>query len=387
MTERLPQSAYTDTAWFTNELRTVFANAWIPAGTVHDFRAAGDYRTVLCGTAQIMVIRDKAGNLGAFHNFCRHRGAVLLDDREGNCGSVLVCPYHRWTYALDGALRGIPDRAECFPDLDLSAHGLKPAAFGVFRDIVFVNPDPNADFATWIEPLQDKAWPHDLAASDVSEAVPLYYDMKCDWKIYVENALDGYHLSYLHEKTIGGPPPGLNAWNIFGDHLVWYATEEGIRHRLPLKIRSKYGTAGAIRSAATPGYGGVYYLFPATLLLLTPWAFSWSTLHPVAPGRCRLVMRHWIGPGQTKDLRKYIQGYDKRTNTISSDGWTVHPLESGDFQTEDMWICEMIQKGMESPAYEHGPLARGAGGEDAIALFHGLMSRAMSLPGQQPQTD
>jgi phenylpropionate dioxygenase-like ring-hydroxylating dioxygenase large terminal subunit len=377
MTERLPQTAYTDVGWFKNEQHTVFANAWIAAGIVHDFKDPGDFRTVQCGTARLVVIRDKDGELRAFHNFCRHRGAVLLDDQGGNCGGALVCPYHRWTYSLDGSLRGVPDKAECFPNLDQSANGLKPAAMGVFRDIVFVNPNPGADFETWIAPLEQREWPHDLAASDVKEAVPLFYDMKCDWKIYVENALDGYHLSYLHEKTIGGPAPGLNAWEMTGDHLIWYSTEEGIRHRLPLKIRKKYGTAGAIKSAVTPGYGGVYYLFPATLLLLTPWAFSYSTLHPVAPGRCHLSMRHWVGPGQKTDLRKYIQGYDKATNIISSDKWTKHPLESGDFQTEDMWICEKIQQGLESPAYEHGPLAKGAGGEDAICLFHDLMSRSM----------
>ena len=86
-------------------------------------------------------------------------------------------------------------------------------------------------------------------------------------------------------------------------------------------------------------------------------------------------VRHWVGPWQSKDERKYIAGYDKATNIISSDNWTQHPLETGDFQTEDVWICEKVQKGLESPAYSHGPLSEGPGAEDSLRWFHEILSR------------
>ena len=210
---RPPKEAYTRQDWLDRELDGVFADAWVFAGVTGDFDNPGDYRTVRCGRASVMVVLGKDGTLMAHHNVCRHRGAELLEGEAGSTGGTLVCPYHRWTYGLDGSLRGVPDRETCFPDLDRGSLGLKPAAIGQFRDMIFVNPDPAADFDTWIAPLRGKEWPHDLFASDVKEAVPLLYDLKCNWKVFVENAIDGYHLAYLHENTLGGglmrPPSSL----------------------------------------------------------------------------------------------------------------------------------------------------------------------------------
>lgn len=373
---RPPREAYTTASWIERERETIFRDGWAFAGVANDFKDDGDYRLVRSGSASLIAVKDKQGDLRAFHNLCRHRGVELLDDDSGNTGGSLVCPYHRWTYGLDGTLRGLPDKATCFPDLDRGSLDLKPAGIGQFKDLVFVNPDPKTDFDSWIAPLIDREWPHDLFADDVKEAVPLVYDLKCDWKVFVENAIDGYHLAYLHENTLGGPLPDQNLWERAGDHLIWYATEDGIRHRLPKKVRDKAGSVGIIESAKTPGYGGVYHLFPATIIVPTPYGLSVSTLHPTLPGRCRMNVRHWVGPWQSRDERKHIQGFDRKTGVISSDNWTMHPLETGDFQTEDVWICEKVQRGLQSPAYEHGPLAQGAGAEDPIRWFHEtLLSR------------
>ncbi|MGI9511428.1 MAG: aromatic ring-hydroxylating oxygenase subunit alpha [Anderseniella sp.] len=375
MTHRPPKQTYTDAEWFEHEKKTLFANAWTFVGTVHDFRRAGDYRTAACGNAPVSIVLDKRGTLRAFHNVCRHRGAELLDGANGNCGGTIVCPYHRWTYAHDGSLRGIPNKNECFPDLDRSELGLSLASVGVFKDLVFANPDATADFDSWIAPLKGKDWPHDLAAADIREASPLTYELKCDWKVFVENAIDGYHLAYLHENTLGGPLPGLNEWEQAGDHMIWYATEEGVRHRLPMKLRKEAGNVGIIEKASRPGYGGVYYLFPATIIIPTPYGISISALQPTAAGCCRMTVRHWVGPWQSIDEREHIPGYDQSTGVISSDNWKIHPLETGDFQTEDVWICEKVQRGLESPAYVHGPLSAGPGAEDAISWFHAALSK------------
>jgi len=375
--ERLPRLAYTETDWFDRERQTLFADAWYFICTTSDVADAGDYRTIQIGNAPIAVVRQRHGDLAAILNVCRHRGAVLLEGESGNAGGSLVCPYHRWTYGLDGGLRGVPDRAACFPDLDRASLGLKPAALGVFKDLVFVNPNPDAKFDRWIAPIRGQEWPHDLFAADVREATPLLYDMKCNWKIFVENAIDGYHLAYLHQKTLGGPTTDQNLWQRVGDHMIWYAAEDGIRHRLPAKIRDQVGTTGIIKSASNPGYGGVYYLFPSTLIVPTPFGLSLSTLHPVATDRTRMTVRHWVGPWQSTDERKHVPGYDKAAGVISSDNWTKHPLETGDFQTEDVWICEKVQRGMAATAYEHGPLSQGPGAEDPIRWFHKTLHKQM----------
>lgn len=366
----LNKEAYTDVAWQRRERETVFANAWQFAGTAQDFQRAGDFVTVQMGAFPLAIVKMKDGTLQAYHNVCRHRGATLLEGTMGNAGQTLVCPYHRWTYGLDGRLRGAPDMAACFPNLDRNALSLKPAALGVFKDLVFANPNPDADFSAWIKPMEERAWPHDISTPELREAVPLIYDMKCDWKVFVENAIDGYHLAYLHEHTLGGPRPSENVWEKFGDHMIWYATDdETARHRLPGLIRRQTKNLPRLKHTADAEYGGVYFLFPSTLIVPTPFGFSVSTLRASAPGRCRMTVRHWVGPWQSKDPRKSISGFDKASGIISSDHWKRHPLETGDFQTEDVWICERVQQGLESPAYEAGPLAKGAGAEDPVAWF------------------
>ncbi len=366
----LPRDAYTSAEWQKREREDLFSDTWQFAGTAQDFETIGDFRTVQAGAFPLAIVKSKDGTLQAHHNLCRHRGATLLDDVSGNTGSSLVCPYHRWTYCLDGRLRGVPDLAICFPDLDRAGLGLKPAGLGVYKGLVFVNPNPDADFSEWIEPLESASWPHNLASEELREAVPLIYDMKCDWKVFVENAIDGYHLAYLHEHTLGGPGPSENVWEKLEDHMVWYATDDGAaRHRVPGLIRKQTKSLPSLKHTAGMEYAGVYLLFPSTLIVPTPFGFSVSSLRPTAPGQCRMTVRHWVGPGQSKDHRKGISGYDKSSGVISSDHWKKHPLETGDFQTEDVWICERVQQGLESPAFEAGPLARGTGAEDPVAWF------------------
>ena len=366
----LPRHAYISSEWQKREREELFANAWQFAGTKHDYEMTGDFRTVQAGAFPLAVVRSKDGSLQAHHNVCRHRGATLLEDEAGNAGSSLVCPYHRWTYGLDGRLRGAPDLANCFPDLDRAGLGLKPASVGVYKDLVFVNPKPDADFSEWVRPIEQSVWPHDISANELREAAPLIYDMKCDWKVFVENAIDGYHLAYLHEQTLGGPRPSENVWEKRGDHMVWYATDDKTtRHRIPGLIRKQTKNMPRLKHVSGEDYGGVYLLFPSTLIVPTPFGFSVSSLSPTAPGRCRMTVRHWVGPWQSRDPRKSISGYDKSSGVISSDHWKKHPLETGDFQTEDVWICERVQRGLESPAYEAGPLAQGEGAEDPVAWF------------------
>lgn len=368
----LPREAYTTQKWLDRERAELFSKTWHFVGLAHELKDVGDYVTVQAGMFPLMVLVDKDETLSAFHNICRHRGATLLEG-AGNTGKSIVCPYHRWTYVTDGRLKGMPHMQTCFPDLDRASLGLKPASVGLFKGLVFVNADPDADFDAFINPIADKAWPHDLTARDVVEVPTLHYKLKCDWKVFVENGIDGYHLAYLHESTLGGPEVDENIWVKCDHHMIWYATEEaGVLHSLPLKNRkeAKAMWASKIKSAEEPGYAGVYHLFPNTLIAATPYSFSINTLSPTGVGTCDLTVRHFGKKGEMGDQRKYIPGYDKTTNTIRSELWKKPALESGDFQTEDVWICEKIQMGLNSPAFEWGPLSQGPGAEDPIRWFH-----------------
>ncbi len=375
---RLPRGAYTDQSWFEKEQAAIVEPAWTFACTPGDLPKPGDYLTLTVGRYPLAILRDKRGDLRAFHNVCRHRGAALLEGR-GQVGTALVCPYHRWTYTLEGALRGAPDMAECFPGLQKGDLGLKPAALGVLGGLVFIHPDPDADFDAWTAPLSGLTWPHDLSASDAREDDPLVYDVACNWKVFVENAIDGYHLAYLHEHTLGGPKPDQNVWERAGPHMLWYAAEGDGRSSIPAAVHKMFESAWAssLNAAEADDFAGVYYLWPTTIITATPYGLATTMLEPVSPGRTLLHVRSWQEKGLPHIKLADVPGYDPETGTIRSEKWTTPALESGDFQSEDVWICEQIQRGLNSLAYDHGPLSQGPGAEDPIRWFAEQVREAM----------
>lgn len=388
MQNRLTRETYTDSDWHRREAEKLFASNWVYAGLENDISETGDFLVAQVGAYPLFVIRDKKGNLHAHHNFCRHRGAVLLEadegeSQKGSSRGTIVCPYHAWAYNHDGRLRGVPNMAECFPGLSREDHGLKPAALGILKGMVFVNPDASADFESWITPIKDLLWPHDIQSKEMKEASPFTYDMKCNWKLFAENAIDGYHLPILHKNTLAGPALEHNIWDNHGDHYLWYAAddEDGTtRHSLTAANRDYYkkNRAKPVPHADHEGYAGVYYLYPMTLITCNLYSISISVMKPLAADRTRLEVRMWLHRNQMSDLAKYAPGFDKKTGIISSDNWKKHPMQTGDFQTEDVWICERLQQGLSSPAYENGPLAEGNGAEGPVAWFQSRVLQDMT---------
>lgn len=372
----LPREAYISEDWLQRERKDLFGRTWAFAGTLQDFKEPGDVRTIAAGDHSLIVVRDAAGELRGFHNICRHRGTELVE-ACGNVGKTITCPYHNWVYSLDGGLRGVPAQAACFPDLEKSKLQLHGAALGIFRDLVFIHPEetPEEPFETWIDELASVPWPHELGSSGLCEgSAEIVYEMQCNWKVFAENALDGYHLAYLHRNTLGGPTHDRNVWKAFGRHLVWWSIErDGVKHRVPKFVEdaAKSEPATPAHDQAALGYGGVYLLFPTTILTPNPWGFSISVMEPLDAGTTLLRVRNWAPRG----LMGYsyrandIPGYDKATGRIKSSCWTKHPLDTGDFQTEDVWICEKMQRALRSPKHQTRFLAQGAGGEAALAFF------------------
>ncbi len=373
--QHLSKEAYTTDEWFQKEQQSLFSNTWRFACMEFDLPNAGDYITLKIGNYPLAVMRDGDGNLRAFHNLCRHRGTELLEGR-GNTGKTIVCPYHRWTYMLDGRLRGLPN-ADHFKKLDKPSLGLKEASLGIFKEMIFINPqsNPKLSFECWICPLGDCVWPHAITENKLSAGKEFIYRMKCNWKVFYENAIDGYHLAYLHENTLGGPLPDKNEWDIHGLNMVWYSTErDEVRNRVPIFVEeqvAKMGGAKEIPGAEEPGYGGVYMLFPTTIVTPSKWSLTISNLEPVSPNETLLRAKTWV-PNSWFGMEgnpEQAPGFDKATGEIISDNWTQHPLETGDFQTEDIWVCEKMQRSLNSPEYEVGPLAGGSGSESSIEVF------------------
>lgn len=364
--QKLPRETYYDPDWFEREKRELFDHAWIYACTEDLVPEPGDYFCFRYMAHTLFVLRDGDGDLRAFYNICRHRGCEVLED-SGNTGSTIRCPYHRWTYELDGRLRSVPNEDECFGEVARADHSLRKARVGVYRGIVFVNPShtPADTFEAWIANMDDEAWPHSFTDGSMKYSGHMYYEMHCNWKIFYENAIDGYHLGYLHDKTLGKVYPDRNIWKPVGRNVVWYSTErDGDPQAKTILSDEQARGSITLPGHEKPNYPGVVMLFPLTILSPSPWGFYISVLEPISPEITNMHVYSWTPDGVPGQM---MAGKD--TEPVRLADLDYHPLESGNFQIEDMWIVEKIQRAIRSPHFKVGPLAKGDGAEGPITHF------------------
>jgi phenylpropionate dioxygenase-like ring-hydroxylating dioxygenase large terminal subunit len=210
----LPKDAYTDEDYFKFESKTVLESGWLCVAHVSEVKAAGDFLALELLGEPLVVVRDKAGRVRVLSRVCAHRAMDIMPDgfafpRTGKA-SVLLCPYHHWTYNLDGSVRGCAQmqQAECFDKRDWR---LKEFRSEVWKGFVFVNLDGKApplaehyaDFAA-----ATSAWPSE--AMDV--AIAMDWECEFNWKVMIENWMESYHHLGAHHKTLNPLMPGENTW-------------------------------------------------------------------------------------------------------------------------------------------------------------------------------
>ena len=222
MLHRLPVSAYTDREWFDREQDLIFSRCWHYAGLMEDVSEPGQYISVQAGLNNIFIVMGRDRRLRAFHNICRHRGTQLIR-AVGKAQKALTCPYHDWTYDLEGNLISVPEEDREFENIDKSCLGLKPAAVDIWKSMLFVHPDPKAgSIMDWFGPVDDMVGPH------VPEELPEYaearaeYEIKANWKIVVDNYIDVYHLSHLHSGTLQMYDHAKAEFGFVGPHYMFW---------------------------------------------------------------------------------------------------------------------------------------------------------------------
>ena len=202
MLHRLPVAAYTQWDWFEREQEAIFSRTWAYAGFAEDVSEPGAYLSLRAGLNEIFIVMGRDRRLRAFHNMCRHRGTQLLR-AVGRTERVITCPYHDWTYDLEGCLLSVPDEECAFGGVDKSRLGLKPASVDLWRGMLFVHPDPNAgSIMEWFGEIEPHLGPHDVDALAEYPKARTSYEIKANWKIVVENYIDVYHLAHLHSGTL-----------------------------------------------------------------------------------------------------------------------------------------------------------------------------------------
>ena len=336
----LPPAAYFADDWYEREQQRLFARSWHLAAAVEDLRFPGDFVTVDLGFDPVIVIRGAGGDVKAFHNFCRHRGHRLLEG-TGNARTGIVCPYHFWNFAIDGTLRRVPQESE-FSTVDLDSFGLLPAAVGEWGGMVFVNGDGGADFAAWLREFPEHIGSY--RPDRLREVARVQFDAQCNWKLFVENHIDVYHLWYLHAKSLSAYDHNQFEWSQIGPHWASYEpVKAGVERKRP-----HVGSAPIEGLAERDRLGiGAHMLFPNTLFATESEFFISYVPVPVAANRCVIDVRVRAEPGA--DVESLVAA-------------------AKEFMFEDIVACEGVQAAVRSSHFRVGPLAQQH--ERPITNFH-----------------
>jgi anthranilate 1,2-dioxygenase (deaminating, decarboxylating) large subunit len=226
--DRVSSTLYTDPALFELEMDRIFNRTWVWVAHESELPGAGDFRTAYVGRQPVIVTRDRRGQINVLLNRCRHRGASLCETPRGN-GNGFTCPYHAWSYALDGKLRGIP-----YPDgyedvLEKKDFGLRRLKVGVYAGMVF------ASFNEDVEPLEDflggaRLWIDRFMKQGAGYPVKVQgehrFRFKGNWKIQLENTTDGYHFPIVHRSFMSSVDAET------ADMLSFMTDENAVTHAL-----------------------------------------------------------------------------------------------------------------------------------------------------------
>jgi len=354
----LPGEYFTSGEIFHTERERIFHRSWLLAGHVSQLQAPGSYFLFELDRESVIVLRDGGGTVRAFHNLCRHRGSRLCLAAQGEIGATLQCPYHAWTYGLDGTLRAAPSMNDV-AGFDPRDHGLKPAALADWQGFLFLNlaPDP-VPFEAALPGLQGKfgAW----RLPELQSVHQKVYDVEANWKLFFHNYSECYHCPKVHPH-LNKLTPYRNTENDLDEGPVlggpmWMSNPDG-------SMTSHGGRCAVPFAGLTPEERGrVYYytVFPTAFLSLHP---DYVMIHRALA----------LGMGQTRIFCDWYFHPD----AINAPGFDPQPaIDFWDLTNRQDWeLCANAHKGVSSNAWEPGPYSDL---ESQLAAFDRQYLRALA---------
>ena len=353
--ETLPSRFYVDPAILVLEKERIFRRTWQLVGTLS--RSCGQVNGVAKTIADpgafftgevagepVVVVRDQAGTLRAFSNVCRHRAGPIA--QGAGCRNVFQCGYHGWTYTLDGRLIGTPevDGMEFF---DRSTMGMVPLRCETWEQFIFVNFSPSvpplSEFLGGI-PTQAARFPFD----GLQPAERRDYHVNCNWKVYVDNYLEGYHIPIVHPglmKEIDYPRYRTELFRYYSQQLG------------PVKEVKPGETAERVYS---PGPGSpealYFWMFPNLMLNIYPDNIQTNLIVPLSHDKTLTIFEWYFHNAQSEAVRERAKRAIGFSETV---------------QQEDMHICEAVQHGLQSATYDCGRYS--VKRENGVHHFHMLL--------------
>ena len=341
--QAMPFECYRSDEIAAVETEKVFSGDWVFACADAALSEPGDFYAFKLGMEPVVLIRQKDGTLKALSNVCRHRGTPILDEGFGK-QAKLVCPYHAWTYSLDGRLKGIPFAGD--GEVDKNQISLSAFAHEVWRGLIFVALQmPDTSVAKRLENLE---WLFDSFDTDRFTQVsdPVTETWEANWKLAMENAMESYHLFKVHRDTLETITPTKDALYVQGqDH--WSLTAGKM-----IGSDSFLSRLFAVDHDEIYKYYFLIMLPPNFVGILTYESFDWISVLPKTASSCQ-VMSSGISSAQSPSDRASIDFVKQ-------------------FFAEDKAICERVQRGMQARQTRGGPLLEV---ERIVADFHRYLVR------------
>jgi phenylpropionate dioxygenase-like ring-hydroxylating dioxygenase large terminal subunit len=335
----IPAVWYHDPRIMDLERRTVFARSWQLAGRVEQVCRPGQFISCEIGGEPLLIVRGEDDVLRGFFNVCRHHAAAVITEPEGQAQS-LRCPYHGWTYSLEGQLLGTPDFAGVC-DFDRAANGLATVEIGIWKNWV-------------VAKIQGGPGPEGFPGFDLCQLLPALenfqwlerrrYTLACNWKVFVDNYLDGgYHIPYLHK--------GLNSVLDYRDYQIELGERFCLQSSSVVAMGSDAHT-GAVRKGTRALY---FWIYPNLMINWYEGVMDTNIVIPLAVDRCEVIFDFYF-----TDISEAAREHNLASIAVSER-----------IQEEDVAICEAVQRGLSSRAYDSGRLSlRREAGEH---LFHKLL--------------
>jgi phenylpropionate dioxygenase-like ring-hydroxylating dioxygenase large terminal subunit len=338
----IPASWYVDEGVAELERRAVFGGTWQVAARLDQLQQPGQFVTTEVAGEPLVVVRGADNQLRAFYNVCRHHAAAVVSEEQGTA-SILRCPYHGWSYGLDGSLKGAPE-FEGVCAFDRSQNGLLPVWVETWEQFVFVNLEAKApSLADFLGGLVQRVAPLKLDSLHFFERRS--YSLNCNWKVFVDNYLDGgYHVPHLH-KTL----------NSVLDYKQ-YTIENEDRYCLQSSPMVSSDMDAATAATRTGDRAWYFWQYPNFMINLYQGYMDTNLVLPDDVDRCTVIFDFYFDDVSESAVERNRQSIavGERVND------------------EDVGICESVQRGLHSRAYKAGRLSvRREAGEH---LFHRLLA-------------
>jgi phenylpropionate dioxygenase-like ring-hydroxylating dioxygenase large terminal subunit len=337
----LPAWIYSDADFFELEKRTIFRTSWQLVCHLSDIPQTGDYHCFDLLGESVVIVRSSDSVVRSFHNVCRHRASRLLDGQKGNCGGRITCPYHAWTYALDGRLIGVPQR-ETFRNFDASRHGLVELEQDIFMGFIFVRlesglPGVREMFGPYVD---------ELAAYRMEDLVPqgrvTLRPRPVNWKNVGDNYSDAMHINVAHPglTRLFGHSYGIEAQD-WADKMWGMLRDEPSRNWSERRYQQLLPSVDFLPPERQRLWT-YFKLWPNVAFDIYPDQIDFMQFVPVSPTETMIREIAYVHPDSRREMRaaRYLNWRINRRVNI-----------------EDKTLIERVQSGMSSSSYTVGPLS------------------------------